>query len=299
MRIRLIIFFLLITCYSINAQVTLNLKLFIEGYYTGNGLMDNYGSGGCLFVCGISANPDDADTITVSLLEPQHLSLIETQRGILQTNGLLTVQFFQAVQNNLFFIRIQHRNALETWSANPIVMQSITNYDFTDSVSKAFGNNMINVGTQLQPHWAFYSGDISDGNLLQLGVGYQDGIIEAQDYTDMENALGLTGYQYQDLTGNGIADSADWFIMEANVYAIRGVFVPNSIGIDEVKNSALNSNSTKFISVKGTVFLDKEFLNDRSYNIFNLNGEFIYRTNKEELKNGYTNLQDGIYFLRN
>src|SRR5256885_6553975 len=71
-----------------------------------------------------------------------------------------------------------------------------------------------------QMGWAFYSGDISDASTGVVGV--QDGVIESQDYSDMENAVNiiLTGYVYEDITGDGVVESSDYSLEENNVSSI-------------------------------------------------------------------------------
>ena len=51
------------------------------------------------------------------------------------------------------------------------------------------------------------------------GIGIQDGIVESQDYADMENAVYITlgGYVFEDITGDGVVESLDYSIMENNV----------------------------------------------------------------------------------
>jgi hypothetical protein len=70
---------------------------------------------------------------------------------------------------------------------------------------------MSDVGTQFgeSPTWALFSGDISDPS---LGAGFQDGIIESQDYSDMENGVYFTyvGYIVEDITGDHLVESADY-----------------------------------------------------------------------------------------
>ena len=63
---------------------------------------------------------------------------------------------------------------------------------------------------------------------MGLGLGYQDQIIEAQDYLDMENAVAIikTGYVYEDITGDGVVEAADYLIMENAVAAIRFTYRP-------------------------------------------------------------------------
>ena len=51
-------------------------------------------------------------------------------------------------------------------------------------------------------------------------VGFQDGIVESQDYGDMENAVNATklGYVPEDITGDQVVESADYGFMENNVF---------------------------------------------------------------------------------
>lgn len=202
-----------------SANVSLNVRLFLEGFYTmgGNGLMDNQGSGGCLYLNGISTNPFDVDTVTISLVDASTFALAESSKGILKTNGNVSVSFQSPVVPGLsYYIIVNHRNSIETWSANPVTMNSITNYDFTLSQSQAYGNNMVNTLDGL--YWAIYSGDISDAVTGSLGI--QDGVIESQDYTDLENAIlyVLIGYVVEDITGDGVVESIDYSIMENNIF---------------------------------------------------------------------------------
>jgi hypothetical protein len=203
--------------------ITLNVKVFIEGYYSGNGLMDNGGAGGCLFVNGIpGATANDADTLRITLIDPGTLNAVASQQGILHVDGTISVSFTNPVTvGTAYYIKITHRNALQTWSATPVTMAATTNYDFTTAANKAYGSNQIQSFDAMG--WLIYSGDISDANDQGLGLGYQDQIIEAQDYLDMENAVGIikVGYVYEEVTGDGIVEAADYLIMENAVGAIR------------------------------------------------------------------------------
>ena len=202
----------------IGGQLTLNLKLFIEGYYMGGGMMDNFGNGGCLYVTGLSLNSVDADSIFVSLVDPVTLTEVDMTTSILHINGTANVIFSNtAIQGNSYYIKVKHRNAIETWSSIPVMMNLTATYDFTTSPSQAYGNNQVETYDHLG--WAFYSGDIS---MSVFGVGYQDGVIESQDYSDMENAVNiiLLGYVPEDITGDGVVESLDYSIIENNVIAI-------------------------------------------------------------------------------
>jgi hypothetical protein len=100
---------------------------------------------------------------------------------------------------------------METWTASPVVMDTLANYDFTINANKAYGNNQINMGAGV---FALYSGDVN-----------QDGAIESSDYFQMENDVIniLFGYLNTDLTGDGAVESSDYFLMENNI--IQTIFV--------------------------------------------------------------------------
>jgi len=208
--------------------VALNVKVLIEGYYSGAGMMDNFGSGGCLYVTGASgASPNDADTMRVVLVDPGTLNYVATFTGIMQTNGNIALTIPASYAGNSYYIRLVHRNALETWSAAPVLISSpATTYDFTTAANKAYGSNMVQSYDLMG--WMIYSGDISDVNYQGLGLGYQDNLIEAQDYLDMENAVAIikVGYNFEDVTGDGIVEAADYLIMENAVAAIRFTYRP-------------------------------------------------------------------------
>ncbi len=101
-----------------------------------------------------------------------------------------------------YYVVVRHRNSLETWSASPVTFNTDTMaYDFTTSLTQAFGNNMIIVDNTA----SFYSGDVN-----------QDGTIELSDvlliFNDVSNfTTGIT-----DLNGNGSTDLSDLLIAYNN-----------------------------------------------------------------------------------
>ncbi len=229
------------------------VKVFIECYYSTGGLMENatYGGassplfGGCLYHnFGAPYVSTDVDSVTISLFNPLATppiwqnGFVESKTGILQTNGSINVTFSNAVASGTsYWICVNHRNSIETWSAAPVLISATTAllpYDFTTGPGQAYGNNLaenIDLLTSAPDGtWGMFSGDISDetstvldpfGNPIYLG--YQDDIISSQDYGDMENAVYVTklGYVPEDITGDGIVESADYGCMENNVYFTR------------------------------------------------------------------------------
>ncbi len=202
---------------------TLNLKFYIEGFYTGNGLMNNGGLGGCLYKLGASSNPNDVDSVRLTLIDKTTHEPIETSTAILKTDGTVNFYFHGATEG-YYFLKLNHRNSIETWSSNLVLLTNEGNYDFTLFQNRAYGNNMIETFDQMG--WAIFSGDISDAATGTVGI--QDGVVESQDYSDMESAVPITllGYHGEDITGDGVVESDDYSLMENAVYYTRAVIKP-------------------------------------------------------------------------
>lgn len=206
--------------WNVSNNVTLNSTMFIEGHYSGGGFMDNQGLGGCLYVTGMSFSPTDDDTVFISAMNslPPY-NEIDRQAGILQTDGTVNVTFGNPVlSGHSYYIRVQHRNAVETWSSTPVLMAALTTYDFTAAQSMAYGNNLIQTPDLMG--WAFFSGDVFDAVSGQ--IGRQDGIIESGDFGAVENssAVLLSGYVSEDITGDGLVESADYSLIENNAVSL-------------------------------------------------------------------------------
>ena len=113
------------------------------------------------------------------------------------------------------YLGISHRNSIQTWSANPVLLTNQFNYDFTTAASQAFGNNQIEVEPGI---FALYSGDIN-----------QDGFIDSFDFplldTDIFN--GVSGvYVNTDLYGDGFVDSFDFPVFDVNSFNGVSVMTP-------------------------------------------------------------------------
>jgi hypothetical protein len=193
----------------VSNSATLNLKLFIQGFYIGNGLMN-----ASIDPIGY---PMSCDTVTVVLSEvafPRSPAYIS--KGVIDIFGNGVFTFPSAAVGTPYYLCIHHRNAVETWSSSPVLMNSITNYDFTTAASQAYGSNQVDL---LDGRFAFYNGDISSSS---GGLGFQDGVVEDRDYSEMENAVYfiLSGYLVQDLTGDGVVEDNDYSVIENNTYHV-------------------------------------------------------------------------------
>lgn len=281
------LFFMLTLPVGLFAQVTLNVKMFIEGYYImgTNGLMNNSGAGGCLYVNGISPNVTDVDTVHVSLMNANTYLKEDSTTGILQTDGSLNVSFNTATAGNSYYIKINHRNTLETWSAIPVTMSSTTSYDFTDLQMKAYGN----IQKELSPGvWGFYSGDLN-----------QDLAIDSLDYAIMLDAVSqiLTGYVVEDITGDGVTESTDFAIMEGNTFLFPVSVNPltSTIRFDEA------SNQIQIFPVPAYDHIQiKSEIKYTSFCLYTSDGKPVFSTLQSAFTDqiDLTGLRSGVYFLR-
>ncbi|MBL7947982.1 MAG: hypothetical protein JNN19_03250, partial [Bacteroidia bacterium] len=172
------------------------LTLFLQGYYASGGMIPS------LFNSGLSANPDDCDSVTVCLMDPVTYSEVECAQGILQSDGSLSLSF---AASGSYFLKVMHRNTLQTWSAAPVSIAGSVSYDFSADNNLSYGPNM----TEVEPGiWALWSGDIN-----------QDELIEASDYALVENDVAAFqfGYVVTDLNGDGLVEATDYSRIENNM----------------------------------------------------------------------------------
>ena len=124
-------------------------------------------------------------------------SLIDYAKINLNSSGQGNGKFYNAVNGTPYYLVLKHRNAIETWSA---LTQTFTNnileYDFTTASSKAYGNNLKQIGSK----WCIYSGDVN-----------QDGVVNSLDLNSVysANLSGVTGYNATDVTGDLFTEISD------------------------------------------------------------------------------------------
>lgn len=177
----------------------LNLTMMIQGYFDG--------VSGMLPVLANQFEPTTAgacDSIDVELRDEFTYAVAASVRTVLQTNGTASCTF-PALSGN-YYIAVKHRNAIQTWSANPVAIGSTpATYNFTTAASQAYGDNQIEVATGL---WAFYSGDVVvDENMDLLDIN----LVEADI-----SGFG-SGYLATDINGDGNVDLLDSPSVEANI----------------------------------------------------------------------------------
>jgi hypothetical protein len=178
---------------------SLTLVLFLEGLYTGNGMM-NPASDENGPVWGVEI----ADHIIVELREAlTPFNLIEDYEVSLGTNGVAIVNQDAGLTGD-YYIVIKHRNSLETWSSSPVSFEyPITSYNFSEGTGQAYGNNMLLVDS----HAVVYGGDVN-----------QDDIVDSGDMIPVDNLSSAftTGYLPEDANGDGLVDSGDMILIDNN-----------------------------------------------------------------------------------
>ena len=113
--------------------------------------------------------------------------------------------FTNTIYNGSYYIVVKHRSTLEVWSASPVVFNSPQiSYSFTNSITKAFGNKLIDGGGG---NFLIFNGDVN-----------QDGIISSTDYNSIYSSANSfsAGYLNQDLNGDHVVESVDFTIVEKN-----------------------------------------------------------------------------------
>ncbi len=175
-----------------NPNITLNLTMFIEGFY-------NAGS-----------NSQVSDTILVELRNSTSpFALADQSSKIVSANGTVQLKFGNAPGGN-YYIAVKHRNSIETWSSGAIALSRTTpaSFDLSSSLTQAFGSNLIQADAS-PVRYAIFSGDIN-----------QDGTVDASDLSETDNDAfsSLSGYVRTDVTGDDFVDAADVSIVDNNAF---------------------------------------------------------------------------------
>lgn len=175
------------------------MKLFVQVFYTNNSMMQPV-----LFNQMASNDLGILDTLTVELRNrTSPYAVKETVKGILQTNGLLRLNFISGAGS--YYIAVRGINLVETWSKTPISMgANNTTLDFSTAATKAYGNNQLQVQSGI---WALYNGDIN-----------QNGTIENSDFSLWESDANSfkSGFLVTDLNGDGSIENFDFSNWELN-----------------------------------------------------------------------------------
>lgn len=165
-----------------------------------------------------SSNSMTPDTTMVYLRNATSpFALVDSAKGILNSSGSGSFNFYTAVNGVNYYVVVKHRNSIETCSSMPLSFAAgVLNYDFRTGTSKAYGGNMIQVDTS-PVRFAVYSGDVN-----------YDHSVDVTDLISIYNsALNFeSGYVTNDLNNDGIVDVADMLIAYNNLINIVSAVLP-------------------------------------------------------------------------
>ena len=104
----------------------LNLKAFIEGYYTGSSQME------AVLHNNYPLLPNNyCDSITVDLHSTNSpYNLIISRKALLLTDGTAQVKFPSSLANGSYYVSIRSRNTIETWGKVPVIIGGNSNFNF-------------------------------------------------------------------------------------------------------------------------------------------------------------------------
>lgn len=223
--------------YQYCARYYLSTKIYLEGPYNNNGLMDNeltnlipltqpynvapYNYYGDENLAEIPSNV--VDWVLVEMrsgtpsLSAQNTVIIETKAGLLlnsgevvNTDGVSPLPFQNIEEGASYHICIRHRNHLDVISSESVVASNEIIYDFTTAADKAFGEQQLkelDLGT-----YGLFASDFN-----------QDGLIQSTDY-DLWFTLPALLNVYSNIDANldGVIQATDydsWFANKAKVGA--------------------------------------------------------------------------------
>lgn len=165
----------------------LNLTALIEGMYNG----------------GTNLMVRDTAKIILRLDAPPY-NIADASVSVLDSTGNGTFNFFNVVDGTNYYIVVNHRNSVETWSSSGNSFSgNVLNYNFTTSASQAYGNNQTLKGSR----YTIYSGDVNKDAIIDGS----DGSIVDNDATNF-----VTGYTVTDVNGDTIVDGSDAAIVDNN-----------------------------------------------------------------------------------
>jgi len=185
---------------GIEASTTLDLTMFIEGSY-------NAGS-----------DSQVSDTVKVYLRgSGPPYAIIDSATSVVSANGTSSL-IFSNVSTGTYYIQLNHRNSIETWSSSGVLMTqgNTVLYNFSIAASQAYGNNMRQVDSS-PIRFAIFSGDVN-----------HDGVVDGSDAALIDNdAFNFaTGYVLADLNGDEVVDGSDAAIADNNAFNFVGAITP-------------------------------------------------------------------------
>lgn len=186
--------------FTTSSFAVLNLTALIQGFYNSStDLM----------------MPDTMRVYLRNMFPPY--SVVDSAKALLDANGNGQFNFANAVDGIPYYIDLNHRNSVQTFSSTGVQFSlGSASYDFTLSQFQAFGSNMIMVDAS-PIRFAIYGGDVN-----------KDGLVDATDLGQIDNDAYnfTTGYVATDVTGDSYVDITDLALADNNGLNFVGAILP-------------------------------------------------------------------------
>ncbi|MFZ1321315.1 MAG: hypothetical protein WAT71_07135 [Ignavibacteria bacterium] len=182
-----------------STSLKLALKFYLEGFYDGTIM--------------------NADTVKVNLRsQTSPYAIVDNSKTLLNFLGEGTLDFPNAISGTCYYFEVIHRNHTRVFSHSTCEQMNnpVTPYDFTNSVSKTYGNNSVFVAGP-NAGYASYTADIN-----------QDGLVDLSDYSVINNdAFNFySGYIPSDVNGDGVTELSDLTYCDNNTFNFISAIVP-------------------------------------------------------------------------
>ncbi len=147
------------------------------------------------------------DTVTVSIRDHRApYKELEAREVFVDSSGIVNTEFTIPLTNYRYYITIDHRNSIYTWSreSGETFADYSLEYDFTSDSTMAYGNNLA----EIDGRYHIYTGDIN-----------KDEIVDSEDMISISNGIieFLEGYIREDLTLDKVVDLDDLVFVYNNV----------------------------------------------------------------------------------
>lgn len=166
-------------------------------------------------MCSSTSGQTVKDTVRVYVRRnTAPFEIVESAIGYFTSRGSCIFQLNNCQYNVPYYLEVEHRNTLETWSASPVIFSANSlNYNFTGGESMAYGGNLA----PLAFWYCLYSGDVN-----------KDGIIDISDMAKIDNdsRSHATGYRSTDINGDLFVDGSDFLIADWNAMNFVAVMKP-------------------------------------------------------------------------
>lgn len=143
-------------------------------------------------------------------------AFIDSSSATLDSLTFTSLHTFSLAASGQYYFVVRHRNSIETWSKDSTLQFSIgdtVEYNFTDSLTKAYNNNLKLKGGK----YCLYTGDVN-----------QDGYVDISDVIQIDNTANSspTVFTTEDLNGDGIVDYDDLLAIDENYISFVQMYSP-------------------------------------------------------------------------